>query len=257
MIDSQGIHVDPAKIESIKNWTSPKTLTEIHQFLGLVGYYQRFINGFSKIAKSMTKLTQKNVKFEWGEKEEEAFQLLKQTFIVHRSHPYPEEVKTLWFTAMPRIRDWVRDYDCEIRYHLGKANVVAYALSRKERIKPLRVRDLVMTIDLNLPSQILNAQAEVMKDENILEENLCGMNKEFKTRPDGTLFIEKRSWLPRLGGLRDFIMHESHKSKYSIHPGSDKMYHDLKKLYWWPNMKANIATYVSKCLTYAKVKAEY
>ncbi|GKA02945.1 putative reverse transcriptase domain-containing protein, partial [Tanacetum coccineum] len=77
VIDSEGIHVDPAKIESIKYWASPKTPTEIHQFLGLVGYYQRFIEGFSNIAKPMIKLTQKNVKFEWGEKEEAAFQLLK------------------------------------------------------------------------------------------------------------------------------------------------------------------------------------
>ncbi|GJY27414.1 putative reverse transcriptase domain-containing protein, partial [Tanacetum coccineum] len=116
---------------------------------------------------------------------------------------------------------------------------------------------LVMTIDLDLPSQNLNAQAEAMKGENVSKENLCGMNKEFKTRPDGTLCIEKRSWLPRFRGLRYFIMNESHKSKYSIHLRSDKMYHDLKKLYWWPNMKAEIATYVSKCLMCAKLKAEH
>ncbi|GJT77787.1 hypothetical protein Tco_1044512 [Tanacetum coccineum] len=79
------------------------------------------------------------------------------------------------------------DYDCEIRYHPGKANVVVDALSRKERIKPLRVRALMRTIDLNIPSQILNAQAEPIKEENILEENLRGMNKEFETRADGTL----------------------------------------------------------------------
>ncbi|GJQ92666.1 putative reverse transcriptase domain-containing protein [Tanacetum coccineum] len=78
VIDSRGIHVDPAKIESIKDWASPKTPTEIRQFLGLAGYYRRFIEGFSKIAKSMTKLTQKEVKFDWGEKEEDAFQLIKQ-----------------------------------------------------------------------------------------------------------------------------------------------------------------------------------
>ncbi|GJS46143.1 putative reverse transcriptase domain-containing protein [Tanacetum coccineum] len=92
--------------------------------------------------------------------------------------------------------------------------------------------------------QILNAQTKVMKEENVKEENLGDMNKEFKACLDGTLYIEKRSWLPRLGGLRELIMHESHKSKYSIYPGSDKIYHDLKKLYWWPNMKAEIATYV-------------
>ncbi|GKD19701.1 putative reverse transcriptase domain-containing protein [Tanacetum coccineum] len=78
VIDSKGIHVDPAKIESIKDWASPKTPTEIRQFLGLVGYYRRSIEGFSKIAKSMTKLTQKKVKFDWGDKQEAGFQLLKE-----------------------------------------------------------------------------------------------------------------------------------------------------------------------------------
>ncbi|GJZ13540.1 putative reverse transcriptase domain-containing protein [Tanacetum coccineum] len=78
VIDSQGIHVDPAKIESIKDWASLKSPTKIHQFLGLAGYYQRFIKGFSKIAKPITKLTQKKVKFVWGDKQEAAFQLLKQ-----------------------------------------------------------------------------------------------------------------------------------------------------------------------------------
>ncbi|GKE77942.1 putative reverse transcriptase domain-containing protein, partial [Tanacetum coccineum] len=78
MIDSEGIHMDPAKIESIKDWASPKSPTEIQQFLGLAGYYRRFIEGFSKIAKPMTKLTQKKVMFEWGDKQEAAFQLLKQ-----------------------------------------------------------------------------------------------------------------------------------------------------------------------------------
>ncbi|GKD65925.1 putative reverse transcriptase domain-containing protein [Tanacetum coccineum] len=94
-----------------------------------------------------------------------------------------------------------------------------------------------------------------MKEENVKEENLYGMNKNFETRPDRILCIKKQSWLPLLGGLRDLIMHESHKSKYSIHPGSNKMYQDLKKLYWWPNMKADIATYIIKCLTCLKVKA--
>ncbi|GJU25708.1 putative reverse transcriptase domain-containing protein [Tanacetum coccineum] len=78
VIDSRGIHVDPAKIESIKDWASPKTPTEIRQFLGLAGYYRRFIEGFLKIAKSMMKLTQNGIKFDWGEKEENAFQLIKQ-----------------------------------------------------------------------------------------------------------------------------------------------------------------------------------
>nr|GEW92796.1 putative reverse transcriptase domain-containing protein [Tanacetum cinerariifolium] len=119
------------------------------------------------------------------------------------------------------------DYDCKICYHPRKANMVTDALSRKEQIKPLRVRALVMTVGLNLPVEILKAQNEARKEENY-----------------GTVDL-------------GVIIHESHKSKYSIHHGLDKMYQDLKKLYWWSNMKAEIATYVSKCLTCAMVKAEY
>ncbi|GJZ18430.1 putative reverse transcriptase domain-containing protein, partial [Tanacetum coccineum] len=159
-----------------------------------------------------------------------------------------------------RQRRWLErlsDYDCELRYHPGKANVVADALSGKNRPKPLRVRALVMTIGLNLPTRILNAQVEARKKENYGTEDLLGMIKKLEPRTDGTLCLRNRSWIPLFGDLRALIMHESHKSKYSIHPGSDKMYQDLKKLYWWPNMKAEITTYVSKCMTCAKVKAEY
>ncbi|GJT27359.1 putative reverse transcriptase domain-containing protein [Tanacetum coccineum] len=334
VIDSEGIHVDPAKIESIKDWASPKSPTKIHQFLGLVGYYRRFIEGFSKIDKQMTKLTQKKFKFVWGDKQEAAFQLLKQKlcsapilalsegskdFIaycdaskkglgavlmqrekvisyasrqlkIHEKNytthdlelgtvvftlkiwrHYLYETKCIVFTDHKslqhildqkelnmRQRRWLEllsDYDCDIRYHPGKANVVADALSRKEREPPLRVRALVMTISLDLPKQILNAQTEAPKPENIKNEDVGEMLVENAKNPEA--IRTEKSWLPCYGDLRTVIMHESHKSKYSIHPGSDKMYQDMKKLYWWPNMKANIATYVNKCLTCAKVKAEH
>ncbi|GKF95003.1 putative reverse transcriptase domain-containing protein [Tanacetum coccineum] len=159
-----------------------------------------------------------------------------------------------------RQRRWLEllsDYDCEIRYHPGKENVVADALSRTKRIKPLRVRVLVMTIGLILLVQIFNTQAEARKEENYKTEDLCGMIKKLEPRSDEMLYLKNRSWVPYFGNLRVVIMHESHKLKYSIHPGSDKMYHDLKKLYWWPNIKAKMATYVSKFLTCVKVKAEH
>nr|GEU73993.1 hypothetical protein [Tanacetum cinerariifolium] len=224
VIDSQDIHVDPAKIESIKDWASLKRPTEIRQFLCLAGYYRRFIEGFSKIAKSMTKLTQKGVKFDWGDTQEAAYHLLKQKLCSALILALPKESeyfvfycdalhKGLGVVLMQREKKklnmrqhrWLgllSNYDCEIRYHPRKANVVADALSRKERIKPLRVRALVMTIGLKLPKQILNAQTKARKPETSRT---------------------KMSWLPCYGDLRTVIMHESHKLKYSIHPGSDKM----------------------------------
>nr|GEW70325.1 putative reverse transcriptase domain-containing protein [Tanacetum cinerariifolium] len=120
-----------------------------------------------------------------------------------------------------------------------------------------------MTIGLDLPKQIVEAQIEALKPKNFKNEDVGGIirkdipKEKLKPRADGTLCLNRRSWLPCYGDLRSVIMHESHKSKYSIHPGSNKMYQDMKRLYWWPNMKANIATYVCKCLTCAKVKAEH
>ncbi|GJX31557.1 putative reverse transcriptase domain-containing protein [Tanacetum coccineum] len=228
LIDSQGLHVDPAKIEAVKNWASPTTPTDVRQFLGLAGYYRRFIQGFSKIAKPLTKLTQKNKKYIWEKDQETAFQLLKQKlceasilalpegnddFVVYcdaslqglgavliqrekviayasrqlKSHEenytthdlklgavifalkiwrhYLYGTKYTVFTDHKslqhilhqkelnmRQRRWLEllaDYDCEIRYHPGKANVVADALSRKE---PLRIRSLVMTLHPKLPT---------------------------------------------------------------------------------------------------------
>nr|GFB42987.1 putative reverse transcriptase domain-containing protein [Tanacetum cinerariifolium] len=147
-----------------------------------------------------------------------------------------------------RPRRWIEllsDYDCVICYHPGKANVVVDALSRKDK-ELMRVRSLVVTVHNNLPEQIQNAQVEACKEENIRAERFVGEGEPFEVRSDGTKCLKGRVWLPLLGGLRDLIMLESHRSKYSIHPGSDKIYHDLKKLYWWPNIKADIATYVTQ-----------
>ncbi|GKD92767.1 putative reverse transcriptase domain-containing protein [Tanacetum coccineum] len=246
VIDSQGVHVDPAKIEAVENWASPTTPTEIRQFLGLAGYYRRFIKDFLKIANSNLSISKGNDDFvvycDASHQGLGAVLMQREKVIAYASRqlkPNEENYTTqdLELGAVHilnqkelniRQRRWLEllaDYDCKIRYHPGKANVVADALSRKERIKPLRVRSLVMTLHPKLPSQILEAQTEAIKEENIKPENLRGMDKAFEVRPDGTRC-------------------------------SDKLYQDLKKLYWWPIMKAIIAEYVGKCLTCSRVKAE-
>nr|GEV89592.1 reverse transcriptase domain-containing protein [Tanacetum cinerariifolium] len=267
VIDSRGIHVDPAKIESIKDWASPKTPIEIRQFLGLAGYYQRFIEGFSKIAKSMTnapilalpKGSEDFVVYCDASRKGLGDVLMRREKVIAYASRQLKELNM-------RQQCWLEllsDYDCDIRYHPRKANVVADALSHKERIEPLQVRASVMTIGLDLPKQILEAHTEALKPENLKNEDVGGMIRKDipkeKSEPcvDGTLCLNGRSWLPCYGDLRSVIMHESHESKYSVHPRSDKMYQDMKKLYWWPNMKANIATYVSKCLTCTRVKVEH
>nr|GFA27356.1 putative reverse transcriptase domain-containing protein [Tanacetum cinerariifolium] len=193
---------------------------------GLAGYYRRFIEGFSKVAKPMTKLTQKKVEFEWGNKQEAAFQLLKQKLCSAPILALPEESKDFILYCDALNKDWallftdhkslqhilvqkelnmrqhrwlelLTDYDCDIHYHPGKANVVADTLSRKEREPPLRVRALVMTIGLDLPRQHLNAQTEARKSENIKKEDVGGMLVENSRDPEK---VSKEKLEPRTDG---------------------------------------------------------
>ncbi|GJS87624.1 putative reverse transcriptase domain-containing protein [Tanacetum coccineum] len=157
-------------------------------------------------------------------------------------------------------RRWIElfsDYECEIRYHPSKVNVVADALSRKERVKPRRVRAMAMTIQFGMKEMIMAAQSEAFKQENVLAERLHGLDQHMERKEDGSLYFMDRIWVPLVGDVRMVILNEAHKSKYSVHPKADKIYYDLRDMYWWPGMKRDIAIYVSKCLTYAKVKAEH
>ncbi|GJV21171.1 putative reverse transcriptase domain-containing protein [Tanacetum coccineum] len=224
----EGVHVDPAKIESIKDWASPKTPIEIRQFLVRRSWHYPKEVKVIAYASRQLKVHEKNyMTYD--------LELGAVVFALKMWRHYLYGTKCVVFTdhkILQHILDqkelnmrqhrWLEilsDYDCEIRYHPGKANVVADALSQKER-------------------------TEARKEENYAIEDLCGVIKKLKPRAYGTLCLRNRSWIPYFGNLRALIMHESHKSKYSIHLGSDKMYHDLKKLYWWPNMKAEISTYV-------------
>ncbi|GJS29128.1 reverse transcriptase domain-containing protein [Tanacetum coccineum] len=144
-------------------------------------------------------------------------------------------------------RRWIElfsDYDCKICYHLGKVNVVADALSRKEWLKPRRARAMSMTIHSSIKARILEAQSQASKGINTLTEMLKGLDKQLERKEDGGLYLAEQIWVPVYGNLRTLIMDEAHATRYSIHPGADKMYYDLRGLYWWPVMKKDIAMYV-------------
>ncbi|KAJ0845507.1 putative nucleotidyltransferase, Ribonuclease H [Helianthus annuus] len=150
----------------------------------------------------------------------------------------------------------LKEYDCEIHYHPGKTNVVADALSRKERVKLIRINAKSIELEISLNEKRLDAQKQPLLEANISSEELGGTVDQFSTGKDGILRFNDRI-VPISRGLRDLILQEAQNSKYSIHTRGDKMYQDLRKNYWWMGMKKSIATYVAKCLTCSQVKAEH
>nr|GEY98931.1 hypothetical protein [Tanacetum cinerariifolium] len=178
----------------------------------------------------------------------------KLKFVEEPMEIMDREIKPLKKSRISIIKIHEKNYtthDLELRAVVFALKMWRHYLygTRKERSRPLRVRALVITMGLILPKKILEAQTEALKPENLSTEDVGGMlrkdlpKEKLEPLADETLCLNNRSWVPCCSDLRTLIMHESHKSKYSIHPGSDKMYQDLKQLYWWPNMKANIATY--------------
>ncbi|GJV18950.1 putative reverse transcriptase domain-containing protein [Tanacetum coccineum] len=216
LLYSKSLKVDPAKIEVVMNWQAPKNAGEIRSFLGRVGYYRRFIQDFSKIASALTKLTRKNTPFEWGREQKKLSPPYERNYV---------KPQFLWL-------DLLKDYDCEIRYHPGKSNAVAVALSRKEREKVTRIHSFRMIVTFDLFYKIKAAQVEALKEENWKSERIISYISHFEEDSRGIKTRQGRIYILFQSDVKKLLLDEAHKSKYSIHPGAIKMYLDLKRNYW-------------------------
>ncbi|KAL0559074.1 hypothetical protein IC582_003663 [Cucumis melo] len=331
VVSKAGVSVDPAKIEAVTGWTRPSTVSEVRSFLGLAGYYRRFVENFSRIATPLTQLTRKGTPFVWSKACEDSFQNLKQklvtapvltvpdgsgSFVIYsdaskkglgcvlmqqgkmvayasrqlksheqnypthdlelaavvfalkiwRHYLYGEKIQIFtdhkslkyFFTQKElnmRQRRWlelVKDYDCEILYHPGKANVVPDALSRKvSHSAALITRQAPLHRDLERAEIAVSVGAVTMQ----LAQLTAGQAAEFSLSSDGGLLFERRLCVPSDSAVKTELLAEAHSSPFSMHPGSTKMYQDLKRVYWWRNVKREVAEFVSKCLVCQQVKA--
>ncbi|KAL4313586.1 hypothetical protein GQ457_01G039130 [Hibiscus cannabinus] len=347
IVSAEGIRVDPKKIEAIMGWKQPKNVSEVRSFLGLAGYYRRFVEGFSIIAAPLTKLLRKDVPFSWTEAQQSSFDKLKSVLTeapvliqpesgkaytvfsdasrtglgcvlmqdgkvvayasrqlkshesnypthdlelaavifalkIWRHYLYGEKCyvytdhKSLKYLLTQkelnlRQRRWLellKDYDCEIEYHPGKANVVADALSRNA-ISDLRAlfarlslyEDGSLLAELRvIPTLISEIRAEQPGDKFLshrIREVREGTSRDYTIDQDGVLCFRGRYCLPRQSELKRVILREAHDSPYSMHPGAEKMYKDLRERYWWKGLKRDVVRFVSHCLTCQKVKAEH
>ncbi|WVZ84409.1 hypothetical protein U9M48_031446 [Paspalum notatum var. saurae] len=224
ILSEKGVAVDPSKVECVLNWKQPETVTEIQSFLGLAGYYRRFIKDFSKTAKPMTTLTKKNAKYSWSPNCEEALQSLKRS------------LTTAPVLAQP---DVTRPFDvyCDASEQLAEL----YNLIIEPTIK----------------EQIITAQKQD-KGMVFIHEGVDEKKRACFTLDDqGVLWFKNRLVVPKDMELRKKILDEAHTSMFTMHPGSNKMYQDLKQKFWWTRMKREIAKYVSECDVCQRIKADH
>ncbi|KAG8474947.1 hypothetical protein CXB51_031657 [Gossypium anomalum] len=293
IISGDGIRVDPSKISAIVDWKPPKNVTEVRSFLGLVGYYRRFVNGFSIIAAPITRLLRKDpesgkefvvysddsinglgcVLMQEGKLVAYASRQLKPH---ERNYPTHDLELAAVVFALKIWRHYLygekcrllKDYELVIDYHPGKANVAADALSRKLlfALRDMNTRlkvsdDGCILAELRARLMFLQEICEAQKNDQDLQAKRkqyeVDTESDFRIGSNGCLMFKDRICVPKNEELIQKILQEAHSGYFSIHPGSTKMYNDLKKMYWWNGMKRDISEFVSKCLICQQVKAEH
>ncbi|KAG8503406.1 hypothetical protein CXB51_001385 [Gossypium anomalum] len=285
VVSAEGIKVDPRKIEAVLEWKPPRSVSKIQSFLGLAGYYRRFVEGFSVLAAPLTKLIRKGVPFVWTEKHDAshvglgcvlmqegkvvayASRQLKTHEVNYPTHDLELAAKELNL----RQRRWVellKDYDCSIEYHPGKANVVADALSRRV-VTDLRALFARLSLyddgSLLAELQVRPTWTEQVKEKQLKDDSLAlrfqqvrdGENEDFGLNTEGILCFRGRVCIPKDFELRQSILKEAHGGLCAMHPGGNKLYRDLREVYWWPGLKREVTEFVGKCLTCQQVKAEH
>ncbi|WVZ58484.1 hypothetical protein U9M48_008756 [Paspalum notatum var. saurae] len=306
VINEKGISIDPSKVSAVVEWEIPSNVKEVRSFLGMAGYYRRFVKDFSIIAKPLSMLTHKNVKFEWTNDCEFSFRVLKEKLVSAPVLALPEPVVfalKLWrhylygepcdiftdhkslkyiFTQKDlnlRQRRWlelIKDYDLTIQYTPGKANVVADALSHKAMPPTLNYlitefalmdiscchvgvseADTRVILESAIPKRVLEAQQHDRLLQGVKKRINEGRVGDFTLDDSGAIRFRGRLCVPQKAQVKEDILREAHCSRYTVHPGENKMYQDLKKNYWWKRMKIDVAKYVASCGVCQRVKIEH
>ncbi|GJR74529.1 putative reverse transcriptase domain-containing protein [Tanacetum coccineum] len=255
MVNQSGIHVDPSKIKAVKNWKAPTTPSEVRSFLGLAGYYrllslpdgvEDFVvycdasnQGLGCVLMQRDKViayASRQLKIHEKNYTTHDLELGAVVFALKTWRHYLYGTKSVIYTDHKSLQHIFDQKDLNMRQRYGIELFSDYECVR-----------FVL---------ILAAQKEAFEQENSSSERLNGLEQQMEKRDDGSLYFLDRIWVPLVGDVRITIMDEAHKSKYSVHPGADKMYYDLRDMYWWPGMgREELLLYVSKCFTCPKVKA--